>query len=140
MRRTLLLGACLALLSPMAVALAQDSNVLLNAPGLLPKKPKPGLPDVKAAPLAWPRLDPGAVICRSETDLSRLVARRRGELVEGAVDCQVMRAPTGIAIVQRKAPGMTQVTTTNPMAGGTGWTDAWLPDKAPPARAASATR
>lgn len=138
MRKILLLGACLALLSP-AAALAQDSNILFNAPGLLPKKARPGLPDVKTTPLAWPRLDPGAVICRSEADLSRLVAGRRGEPVEGPVDCQVIRAATGIAIVQRKPPGMTQVTTTNPAAGGTGWTDAWLPDKAP-AKAASATR
>ena len=138
MRKTLLVCACLALLSPAAV-LAQDSNILLNAPGLLPKKPGPGLPDVKTTPLAWPRLDPGAVICRSETDLSRLVARRRGEPVEGPVDCQIIRAATGIAIVQRKALGMTQVTTNSPAAGGTGWTDAWLPDKAP-VRATSATR
>ena len=139
MRKILLLGACLALLPPSAVALAQNSNVLLNAPGLLPKKPGPGLPDVKTTPLAWPRLDPGAVICRSESDLGRLVARRRGEPVEGPVDCQVVRAATGIAIVQRKGPGMTQVTTNNPASGGAGWTDAWLPDKAP-VRAASATR
>ena len=138
MRKTLLLGACLALLSS-AAALAQDSNILLNAPGLIPKKPRPGLPDVKTTPLAWPRLDPGAVICRSETDLGRLVARRRGDPVDGPVDCQVIRAVTGIAIVQRKAPGLTQVTTNNPAAGGTGWTDAWLPDKAP-VRAASTAR
>lgn len=138
MRKILLLGACLTLLSP-AIALAQDSNVLFNAPGLLVKKPKPGLPDVKTTPLAWPRLDPGAVICRSEADLSRLVARRRGEPVEGPVDCQIVHTATGIAIIQRKPPGMTQVTTTNSSAGGTGWTDVWLPDKAP-ARATSATR
>ena len=139
MRTTLLLGVCVALLSPRAAALAQDSNILFNAPAFLPKKPRPGLPDVKTTPLAWPRLDPGAVICRSESDLSRLVARRRGEPVEGPVDCQIIHAATGITIVQRKAPGMTQVTTTNPAAGGAGWTDAWLPDKAP-ARATSATR
>lgn len=134
----LLIAASLALAQAGGPAWAQDSNILLNAPGLLPKKPRPGLPDVKAQPLGWPRLDPGAVICRSETDLSRLATRRRGEAVEGQVDCQVLRVATAIAVVQRKS-GMTQIRTTDPTAGGTGWTDAWLPDK-PPASAASVRR
>lgn len=110
-----------------------DSNVYLNAPGLLPKKPKPGPPDVAPQPLAWPRLDPGAVLCRSEVDLSRLAARRRGEAVDGNLDCQVIRARTPVSIVQRKGT-LTQVRTSDPSAGGAGWTDAWLPEKAPPAR------
>ena len=109
-----------------------DSNVLLNAPGLLIKKPKPGLPDVKAQPLAWPRLDPGAVLCRTEADLDRLAQRRRGEAVDGGVDCQIVRTATAISIVQRKGPGKVEVRTTDPRAAGaSGWTDAWLPDKAP---------
>lgn len=111
--------------------LPDDSHVRLDAPGLLPKKARPGLPDVKAQPQAWPRLDRGAVICRSESDMSRLAARRRGEVVDGQVDCQIVRGPTAIAILQRKGPGMTEVRTSDPSAGGTGWTDAWLPDKAP---------
>jgi hypothetical protein len=108
-----------------------DSHVHFDAPGLLPKKPRGGMPDVRAQPLAWPRLDRGAVICRSESDLSRLAARRRGESVDGPVDCQIVRATTGITIVQRQGPGMTEVQTNDPSAGGTGWTDAWLPDKPP---------
>jgi hypothetical protein len=108
-----------------------DSHVRLDAPGLLPKKPRAGLPDVKAQPLVWPRLDRGAVICRSESDLSRLAARRRGESVDGPVDCQIIRAMTGVSILQRQGPGMTEVQTNDSSAGGTGWTDAWLPDKAP---------
>ncbi len=110
-----------------------DSHVHLDAPALIPKKKSTGLPDVKAQPLAWPRLDRGAVICRSESDLSRLAARRRGELVDGPVDCQIIRAATGVSIVRRQGPGMTEVQTNDPSAGGSGWTDAWLPDK-PPAR------
>ena len=139
MRKILLLVAGFALLTPSVITLAQDSNILLNAPGLIPKKPSAGLPDVKPHPLAWPRLDPGAVICRSENDLSRLAARRRGEPVEGSVDCQVIRAATPISVIQRKGPGMTQISTTDPAAGGAGWTDAWLPDRSP-VRATSATR
>lgn len=125
----------LALFSVVAVpAMAQrppdDSNIYFSAPGLLPKKPKPGMPDVAAPPQAWPRLDPGAVLCRSESDLSRLAARRRGETVEGPLDCQMIRTRTPVTILQRQG-GLTMVKTTDPSAGGAGWTDAWLPDKAP---------
>jgi hypothetical protein len=143
MRTVPLLAACLALAVPAAVARAQDpfgnENVKFRS-GLLEKKGSgPGLPDVKAQPQAWPRLDPGAVICRSEADLSRLAARRRGEPVQGPVDCQLIRVAAGIKIIQRKGPGMTQVSTNDPAAGGAGWTDAWLPEKAP-ANATSASR
>lgn len=110
---------------------AADSNVLFDAPGFTIKKPKPGAPDVKAQPLAWPRLDSGAVLCRSETDLHRLGLRRAGETVDGPIDCQIVRAPLGIAIVQRKGPGRTEVTTSDRKGSASGWTDAWLPEKAP---------
>jgi hypothetical protein len=136
MPRMLLTGAFLWTLALAMPARAQigdsDSNIKLDAPGLLLKKPKPGLPDVKAQPLAWPRLDPGAVLCRSEADLARLAARRSGEAVDGPVDCQIIRAATAISIVQRKGPGRAEVRTSDPRADGvTGWTDAWLPEKAP---------
>jgi hypothetical protein len=109
-----------------------DTNVFLNAPGFLPKKPGPGLPDVKAQPQAWPRLDPGAVLCRTEADLDRLAARHRREPVDGPVDCQVIRATTAISIVQRKGPGKTEIKGSDTRGtAASGWTDAWLPDKAP---------
>ncbi len=109
-------------------------------PGLLIKKPKPGLPDVKSQPQAWPRLDPGAVLCRSEADLNRLAQRRSGEVVDGPVDCQIIRTPTAITIVQRAAPGRTEVRTSDAQASGSGWTDAWLPEKAPRGATSAATR
>jgi hypothetical protein len=141
MPRMLLIAVCLGTLAIAAEAVAQssDSNILFNAPGLLVKKPKPGPPEVRAQPLAWPRLDAGAVLCRSEADLLRLADRRRGEAVEGPVDCQILRAATSISIVQRKGLGRTEVQTTDPKAGGAGWTDAWLPEKAP-STGASAVR
>ena len=131
----LLLAVCLggmAVAGPAHAQPSNDSNILLNAPGFLVKKPKPGLPDVKAQPQAWPRLDPGAVLCRTETDLDRLADRRRGEPVSGSVDCQVVRVTTAIAILQRKGPGKTEVKGSD-LKGATasGWTDAWLPNKAP---------
>jgi hypothetical protein len=133
MRRMLLIAACFGMLCNATRAGAQpdDSNISLSAPGLLIKKPKPPLPDPVAQPQAWPRLDPGAVLCRSEADLNRLSRRRAGEAVEGAVDCQIIRAPTAIKIMQRKGPGRTEVMPNNPGGTASGWTDAWLPMKAP---------
>jgi hypothetical protein len=121
----------LACLLPMGAAWAQIS---MDAPSLLLKKPKPGPPDVKAKPLAWPRLDPGAVLCRSEADLARLSANRHGSPGGGPADCRIIAQPTAIQIVTRRGPGRTEVQVTG--ANDTGWTDAWLPSKAP----ASATR
>jgi hypothetical protein len=133
MRRILLTACSLAAVAIVTPAGAQpnDSNISLNAPGLLPKKPKPGLPEVKPQPLAWPRLDAGSVMCRSEDDLNRLAQRRVGGPVEGVVDCQVIRAPTPITIIQRKGPGRTEVKATGSQTMSSGWTDAWLPEKAP---------
>ncbi len=108
-----------------------DSNVSFDSPFLVKKKGKDGAPEVKAQPLAWPRLDAGSVLCRTEEDLTRLAARRIGQTVSGNVDCKVIRLATPITIVERKGPGRTEVTTTDPAAGGPGWTDAWLPAKAP---------
>ncbi len=136
--RILLLAACLAGVSGIAAAQTPDSNISFQS-GLIPKGPKPGLPDVKPQPQAWPRLDPGAVLCRTEDDLDRLAARRRGEAVSGPVDCQLVRDPTAISIVQRKGLGKTEVAVTDKKVGESGWTDVWLPEKAP-AGARSAAR
>jgi hypothetical protein len=137
--KCLALAACLTMLTAATPAGAQsDGNVFFQS-GLLPKKPKPGLPDVRAQPLVWPRLDAGAVLCRSEDDLSRLAERRTGQAVDGPVDCQVVRVATPITIVQRKGPGRTEVRPTDAQPMESGWTDAWLPDKAP-SSATSATR
>jgi len=106
-----------------------DSNVKFDAPGLMNRKPRPGPPEVRAQPEAWPRLDAGAVLCRTEDDLDRLSARRRGDPVAGPIACQILHGPTPIAIVQRKALARTEVKTIDPQAGGLGWTDAWLPQK-----------
>lgn len=132
MPRMLLTAACVGTLAIATPAGAQvPSNVSVNAPGFLPKKPKSsGLPDVRAQPLAWPRLDPGAVLCRTEDDLEKLGARRAGQPVDGPIDCQIVRAATAVTIVQRKGPGRAEVKTSDPKVDPvSGWTDAWLPDK-----------
>ncbi len=134
--RLLLIAACagiLAIAQPAGAQPPSDSNVKFDAPGFLPKKPKPGLPDVKSQPLAWPRLDPGAVLCRTEEDLDKLGARRRNEPVDGPIDCHIIRAATAITIKQRRGPGKAEVQTADPRAESvTGWTDAWLPEKGNP--------
>jgi hypothetical protein len=131
-RKSLVVAACLGALALASPANAQpsDSNISLQS-GLLIKKPKPGAPDVKAQPLAWPRLDAGAVLCRSEADLSRLAQRRTGQAVDGPVDCQIVRTATPITILQRRGPGQTEVKPSSAQPMDLGWTDAWLPDKAP---------
>jgi hypothetical protein len=137
MTKLLPIAACLGGLLAATPARAQnepDGNVKFQS-SLLIKKPKPGLPDVKPQPLAWPRLDPGAVFCRTEDDLQHLASRRRGETVEGSVDCQIIKNPTAVSIVQRQGPGMTEVKIST--AADTGWTDVWLPDKAPPGKGPS---
>ncbi len=115
-----------------------DSNIKFNAPGILLKKPPPGTPEMKGPLQAWPRLEAGAVLCRTEDDLDRLAARHRGESAGGPIGCQIIRAATPITVIQRKSPGRTEVRTNNPEAGGSGWTDVWLPERAPPGSTSAA--
>jgi hypothetical protein len=102
-------------------------------------RPKPSLStDVK---LPWPRLDPGAVLCRTADDLAQHTSAmqiRAAGGVGGALarpDCRIVTSPTPVDIVTREGPGRTEVRlrrkTANAAAGETGWTDVWLPDRAP---------
>ena len=124
-------------LSLWGAATAQAQNVTLDAPGILLKKKPPGPPDVPPAPLAWPRLDPGAVLCRTEVDLDRLATIRAGGNA-GPADCRHIFQPTAIEVLHRAGPGRTEVQITG-HPDQTGWTDAWLPSKAPPGATPAAT-
>ena len=122
-------GLCL--LVPVSAARAQ---VTFDAPGFLKQPPKAGPPLVRAKPPPWPRLDPGAVLCRTQEDLKRLAANRTGGPGGGPADCRVITSPTPIQIVHREGLGRTEVAVTNPTTGKpgeTGWTDTWLPSKPP---------
>ena len=110
------------------------AQIILDAPGFTAKKPEARMPDVKASPLAWPRLDPGAVMCRNEADLDRLAARRLGQEA-GPADCRQISKATAVTIMQRRGAGRTQVRLTDAPTV-TGWTDVWLPEKAPASRQA----
>jgi hypothetical protein len=130
-----LLSLCVA--GTIAAALpAAAQHVILDAPGLIEKKTAAAAPPLPARPSVWPRLDPGAVLCRTADDLDRHAANTIARVSGGdtqAADCRIIGQPTGIQIISRQGLGRTEV---KPTAAGseTGWTDAWLPDKAPPSR------
>jgi hypothetical protein len=126
-----MLGSCmwrtmlvLALLGP-AVPCAWG-QVIFDAPGMSPAKKGPAPPVARAPPTIWPRLDPGSVLCRTRDDLERHAATV-------PTDCQIIAQPTGIQILSRQGPGATEVKLNGPN-DATGWTDVWLPDKAPSRR------
>ena len=115
---------------------ASAQHVMFNAPGLTGKKEAPRPPPPRAQPTVWPRLDPGAVLCRTEDDLDRHAANMTARVSGGdgrAADCRIIPQPTGIQILSRQGLGRTQVKLSTP-GDVTGWTDAWLPDKAPGGR------
>jgi len=115
---------------------AASAQVIFNAPGLMAAKKDPGPPAPRAPPTVWPRLDPGSVLCRTQDDLDRYAANMTARVSGGETqpaDCRLISQPTGIQILSRRGPGSTQVKLT--AAGDvTGWTNVWLPDKAPTAR------
>ena len=119
-----------------AVQTASAQHVVLDAPGIMGQKKAPAPPPPRAQPTVWPRLDPGAVLCRTADDLDRHAANMTARASGGdsqAADCQIIAQPTGIQILSRQGLGRTEVkpSTSDNMIG---WTDVWLPDKAPVAR------
>lgn len=113
------------------------AQVSWNAPGIIVPKTEFDRSEVKGRSEVWPRLDRGAVLCRTEGDLLRLAAARRGEAGPPA-NCQAVRGATPITILRRLGPGRTQVSVTGE-GGQEGWTDAWLPERAPPIGGKNAT-
>ena len=114
---------CLALSTP------ASAQVVWDMPKIIVPKPKFDDAPVPSRASAWPRLDPGAVFCRTAGDLQRLAAARRGQSGERP-NCQVIQMPTAVVIVRRAGPGQTEVTLTDQNAAD-GWTDAYLPDRPP---------
>jgi hypothetical protein len=105
------------------------AQVIWDMPNVIVKKPTVDRSVVTRTEV-WPRLDPGAVVCKTEADLQRLAASRRGE-PGPRPSCQLIQAPTPISIVRREGLGMTEVAVTGQDGVG-GWTDAWLPDRPRP--------
>jgi hypothetical protein len=114
---------------------ASAQHVILDAPSVTNDKKAPA-PSPRAQPTVWPRLDPGAVLCRTEDDLDRHAANMTARVNGGstlAADCRIISLPTGIRIISRQGLGRTEVTLSTP-GNVTGWTDAWLPERAPAGR------
>lgn len=115
-----------------------DPPPRVNYGGMLAKTPeKPKAPDVAAPPAVWPRLDTGAVVCRTQADLQRHAAAMLGQAT-GPADCRLTNHATAINIVARYGPGQTEVSITG--TGETAWTDAWLPANPPPGSTTAASQ
>jgi hypothetical protein len=82
----------------------------------------------------WPRLDTGAILCKSRDDLVRRqmqVASGPDAAVPGpAPDCHIVQKQTAIAILDRDGPSRTHVVLTDETKQ-TGWTDTYLPSARP---------
>lgn len=78
-----------------------------------------------------PRLEPGALFCRSLEDLRRRVALQSGAAASAgpAPSCRTLPGALSITVVSRAGPGAAQVQTVGAQPE-TGWTDAWLPERA----------
>ena len=99
-------------------------------------QPRPApLPPVKITPDPWPRLDAGAVLCRTAEDLRQhraaLAARLDGSSgVPEPTGCHLVRQMTAVVVLSREGFGQTQVRLSDPSAE-TGWTDVFLPERKP---------
>jgi hypothetical protein len=129
----------LASLAAAAWTSAASAQILVD-PSLSANAKKNGHPAAQPnftsrATAPWPRLDPGAIFCRTRDDLDAhhraVQARLDGQPVSalGSPNCRVVGAPTAIDVVTRAAPSATEVRLKGDE--DTGWTDTWLPSTAP---------
>jgi hypothetical protein len=100
----------------------------------------PAPPPLPPEPVVWPRLDPGAILCRTRDALTDEQNRLRdGNSAGLAPGCRIVQDVAAIKILERDGPGQTQVALTS-QSGETGWTNAFLPAEPPPGATASAGR
>ena len=124
--------ALLLLIGAMASAHAQiggGHGRRQNNPQQSPAPTTPFLPEI------WPRLEEGAVICKSRDDLVRYqtqIANGSSTTPPGqAPDCHTVRKQTGIQILAHDGPSRTQIVTTDE-SKETWWTNSYLPSTPPP--------
>jgi hypothetical protein len=97
-----------------------------------PQSPAPTPPPAVLKP--WPRLDAGALLCKSRDDLLRY----QTQVADGASaatarktsDCRAIEKQTGIQILDTEGPSRTQIATTDEPRK-TGWTNTYLPSTLP---------
>jgi hypothetical protein len=129
--------ALLLLLGAMALAHAQiGGNHARREKDQQQQSPAP-MPSVAAVPEIWPRLEDGALLCKSRDDLVRYqtqIANGTTAIIAGpAPDCHTIRK-TGIQILDHDGPSRTQIVTTDETKE-TGWTNSYLPSTPPPSGA-----
>ena len=83
-------------------------------------------------PEIWPRLDEGAVLCKSRDDLVRYqrLAGTADNAISGATACRVIQKQMGVQILDHDGPSRTQVVATDDTKES-GWTNAYLPSQPP---------
>jgi hypothetical protein len=97
------------------------------------QSPAPTAP--AAVPEPWPRLDAGALLCKSRDDL----VRYQTQIADGASaatarqasGCHAIDKQTGIQILDNDGPSRTEIVTTDE-SKQTGWTNTYLPSTPPP--------
>ncbi len=98
---------------------------------LPPNRPPPVSTIAPQRGISGPRLEPGAVLCRTEEDLARRaeISRRISDGANDAGDpmvgCTLVTQQRGVEIVARHGLGRVQVKVKP--TGQMGWTDAYLP-------------
>ena len=95
----------------------------------------------QGVPEPWPRLDVGALLCKSRDDLIKyqtLIADGASAATAiQAADCHTVEKQTGIQLLDTDGLSRTHIVTTDD-SKETGWTNAYLPST-PPASVAHAT-
>jgi len=95
-------------------------------------RPRPAPPPgPKLKPDPRQRLDPGALLCRTEADLQQheaaIAARLDGQEAPEPVGCRPVRTMTSVTVLDRHGLARTQVRLPGPPEQ-TGWTDAVVHD------------
>lgn len=108
----------------------QQQPTATPQPAPQPVKPK----EPEAVPEPWPRLEAGALFCKSRDDLvkyqTKIADGANAATAEQSVDCHKLRKQTGIQILDHDGPSRTQVVTTE-KSKETGWTNTYLPATPP---------
>jgi hypothetical protein len=121
------------------IATAQSSGSMFSPGGMRfgegqstrtkPKSTAPQGPTLKPDPRQ--RLDAGALLCRTESDLQQheaaVTARLDGREAPEPVGCRPVRFMTAVAVLDRHGPARTQVRIPGPPEQ-VGWTDAAVHD------------
>ena len=129
--------ALLLLLGAMASAHAQIGGGHGRPQNNQQQSPAPTTPFL---PEIWPRLEEGALICKSRDDLVRYqtqIANGSSITTPGQPpDCHTIRKQSGIQILAHDGPSRTQIVTTDG-SKETWWTNSYLPSTPPPSVAKS---